>query len=289
MKILNKNSKLPQKVSLILGFFDAVHLGHKNVITSAPNEYPRVLITFSDSPAKFFGAKFQYIYPRVQSYNYISMLGVDYLVEYDFADLAQMTANEYLQMLSTSFNPKFIVTGYNHTFGRNKKGDNEFLIKNQSKYLYNYICVPEFKIFNEVVSSTNIKEYLKKAQMDKAKSMLGRSFSLSSKVKSGLKLGRELGFPTANLDYPENVVRIPYGVYFARVLGLPSVLNWGIKPTIGGTKEVLEVHIIGYNGNLYNKELTIEIIKKLRDEQKFESLDLLKVQIKEDIRQCLEL
>ena len=131
-----------------------------------------------------------------------------------------------------------------------------------------------------MLSSGNIK---------KANKFLGRNFTINSTVIEGQKLGRKLGFPTANLFYPDDVVKIPHGVYCAKVFDKPAVLNWGIKPTIGSEQEVIEVHILNYNRDLYGKEIMVEILDKVRDERKFNSLEELKKQIKEDIKQCLEL
>ena len=102
-------------------------------------------------------------------------------------------------------------------------------------------------------------------------------------------LGRKLGFPTANMLYPDNIVKIPYGVYGVKVMGKSAVLNWGIKPTVNGKSEILEVHIPNYEADLYDLLLEVEIIKKIRDEKKFANLEELKHQIKKDVEECLKL
>jgi riboflavin kinase/FMN adenylyltransferase len=101
-------------------------------------------------------------------------------------------------------------------------------------------------------------------------------------------LGRQIGYPTANIEYPNNIVKIPHGVYKARVLNRTAVLNWGKKPTVGLDKEIIEVHIPNFNGNLYGKKLNVEVIKKIRDEQKFSDINKLKDQIEKDVQFCLE-
>ena len=131
---------------------------------------------------------------------------------------------------------------------------------------------------------------MQEGQVEQANELLGSNFSISGMVIKGAQLGRTIGFPTANVKYPPDIVQIPYGVYAARVDGHAGVLNWGIKPTVHNTKEpIVEVHILDYEGDLYGKNIEIDILKKLRNEQKFASLEELKLQIKKDAEECLKL
>ena len=278
-----------EKVSLILGFFDGVHKGHRDVIKSALCADKTILITFKDSPALYFGKSFDYIYPREKSYSIIKSLGVDEIVEHDFSTLAEITAEDYLESLIKKYSPNSISTGFNHTFGKGRAGNSDFLEENQSKYNYKYICSPACMIEDEIVSSTRIRELLSEGNIEKANKFLGSSFSLKSTVIHGEMLGRKLGFPTANMLYPDNIVKIPYGVYGVKVMGKSAVLNWGIKPTVNGKSEILEVHIPNYEGDLYDLPLEVEFIKKIRDEKKFANLEELKHQIKKDVEECLKL
>lgn len=284
MEILHETSTIPQHASLIMGFFDGVHAGHRDVIKKATN-LPKIMVTFSSSPAEYFGKNFEYIYPRELNYKLIKDLGIDYIYEQEFSTIAQLTAEEYLKKLETTFNPNSIITGFNHTFGANRQGTPDFLEKNQNTF--QYLCTPPTKIRDEIVSSTKIKEYLKNGEIVKANEFLTRNFSIESRVIEGTKLGRKLGFPTANLKYPEKIVRIPYGVYKVKVFGQPAIMNWGIKPTIGAN-EIVEVHIPNFKENLYGKKVEIEIISKVRDEKKFNNLEELKKQIEKDIEECLK-
>ncbi len=288
MEIINNSSKTPKNVSLILGFFDGLHLGHRNVIEQAPDNLNKVIVTFSKSPAEIFTQNFNYIYPREISYSIAEKLGIDYIFEYDFKNIMELTAEGYLCDLVKNFAPKHIISGYNHTFGKNKQGNTDFLYNMQTKYHYKYICTPEFKNNDTTISSTKIKELLNKGKIKEANQFLGENFKIKSKVIKGVQLGRKLGFPTANMDYPKNIVRLPYGVFSAKIFNKPAILNWGIKPTVDGKKEVLELHIINSNIDLYGKEISFEIIDKIRDEQKFKNLEELKIQINKDIKLCLE-
>lgn len=284
MIILDDKSVFPQNVSLILGFFDGIHAGHQNVLKNTPQN-KKVLVTFSSSPVKYFGEKVEYIYSREYNYRLAEEYGVDYIYEQDFSKLAQMEAKDYLDKLLQEFSPISITTGFNNTFGANREGTPKLLEENKGSY--QYFCTPPTKIENTIVSSSIIKEFLKNGNIENANKFLTRKFSLKSTVVEGAKLGRKLGFPTANMHYPQNIVKIPYGVYRVEVFGMPAMMNWGVKPTIG-SEEIMEVHIPNFKGNLYGKELCIEVISKIRDEKKFESLEDLKNQIKEDIKLCLK-
>lgn len=279
------------KRGLILGFFDGVHIAHQAVIKSALNYAGEaMLITFKEAPSKYFNQETEYIYSRQQSLQKIKSLGVSEVIELDFAEIANMPADEYLKFIVHKYNPISISTGYNHTFGKNKSGNPEFLAKNADKYGYKYLCTPPQKLDGEIVSSTLIRKMLREGKIRYANRALGSNFLLSGTVIKGAQLGRTIGFPTANMIYPEEIVKISFGVYSARINNKPAVLNWGMKPTVHNTKEpVLEAHIINFYGDLYGKELEIEITSKIRDEQKFDSLEELKQQIAKDVEECLKL
>ena len=284
MEILYDNSIFPQQVALILGFFDGIHAGHQDVIKNTP-ACKKVVVTFSSSPAIYFNKSFEYIYPRDYNFKLMEKCGVDYIYVQDFSKIVNLSAKEYIDFLIEKFNPISITTGFNHTFGANREGNSQYLSKNiHNIQIFNTQAT---KINDEIVSSTLIKKYLKLGEISKANSFLTRNFSIQSKVIEGAKLGRELGYPTANLKYPENIVKIPYGVYKVKVLDLPAIMNWGIKPTIG-SDELIEIHIPNFNSNLYGKHLEFEIISKIRDEKKFNNLEELKNQIKKDVEKCLK-
>ena len=157
MEILTPKSTIPQNVSLILGFFDGVHAGHQNVINNTP-ENKKILVTFSSSPAEYFGKEFNYIYPREYNYKLIEKTGVDYIYVQVFSQIAKLTATEYLKKLVSLFKPKSITTGFNHTFGANKQGNPDFLTQHQSSF--KYYCTEATIINNDIVSSTLIKNKL---------------------------------------------------------------------------------------------------------------------------------
>lgn len=285
MEILYKDSEKPQNVALVLGFFDGLHLGHLSVIKNVPANTPVVVVTFSESPSEYFGKKIKYIYSRQKNYELLNQHGISFIYEQDFSKIANLSAEEYLSYLIKEFNPISITSGFNHTFGAKRVGNPDFLRKNEVSYKYFY-TEPTI-IDNEIVSSTKIKTLIENAELKKAKDFLSRNFSITSSVVEGEKLGRQLGFPTANMKYPKGIVKLPYGVYKVKVLGHNAVMNWGIKPTFR-SEEVIEVHIPNFEDDLYGKTLEVEIISKIRDEQKFEDLIELKTQIKKDVEECLK-
>ncbi len=275
---------------LILGFFDGVHVAHQTVILSAVNYARKTsLITFKESPSVYFNLECEYIYPREKSVEKIKSLGVDEVVELDFPQIADMNADDYIKFLIDKYNPVSISTGFNHTFGKNKSGNPELLRACSTKYGYKYFCIEPQEYEGEVVSSTLIKKYLKEGKIEIANRLLGSNFCLEGEVVHGAQIGRTIGFPTANISYPKDIVKIPFGVYSGLVGERHAMINWGMKPTVNNTKEpVVEVHILGYEGDLYGKVLEVEILKKIRDEKKFNSLEELREQIEKDKSECLK-
>ena len=287
MEIFDKLTKI-NNCSLALGFFDGVHTGHKKVIQSAKRLYNNktAVITFKEHP--FAKISDKYITTRDNRAKLISLLEIDYLFELDFTEeFSQISAEEYLKMLYNFFQPSVISTGFNHTFGKNKSGNSEFLKKYQKKYNYKYVEVPPQTMDGKVISSSKIKEYLNMGDIISANKMLGYNFSIKGRVIHGNHIGRTIGFPTANIKYPDKIIQIPYGAYSAMINGMKAVVNFGKKPTIGkNLQPVVEAHILNFDKNIYNTDIEIKFIKKIRNEKKFNSLDELTAQINKDIKEC---
>ena len=277
--------------SLVLGFFDGIHKAHRAVINSAFDYSDNVVvITFKDSPSVYFHNTAEYIMSRENSVEKIKSLGVKEVIELDFAKIAKTSAEDYVKDLVEKYHPISISSGFNHTFGLNKIGNADLMQKLSEKYKFKYVCVPPQKEKEEIISSSLIKEYLKKGNVEYANYLLEGKFILAGKVIHGAKLGRTIGFPTANIKYPQNIVKLPFGAYCAEVDGKRAVMNWGMKPTVNNTVEpIVEVHILDFNDDLYDKNIKIEVIKQIRAEQKFNNLDELKKQIEKDVEECLKL
>lgn len=285
-----------------LGFFDGVHLGHQELINrmvtiAKTNSLKSVLVTFQKSPAEKFIDNVEYLTTNEEKECLINSLGVDYLFELDFDfQMMNLTGLEYLEkVVCKSFKPKYIFTGFNHTFGKDKSGDSKMLKSNEERFGYKYVEIPAVEFEGDIVSSTRIRSCLKTANIELANRLLGYDYALLGKVIEGNKIGRTIGFPTANFEYPLPKVQIPFGVYSVRVeidgesyLGM---LNYGKKPTLNYTvlEPVLEVNIFDFAKNIYNKQIKINLLKWIREEQKFSSLLDLKSQIEKDLERCLKL
>lgn len=290
MQIYNTTNFNP-KLSLALGFFDGVHLGHRAVIENAvnfakANGNKSAVITFSNHPCCYLkNISPEYINTRQERENRIKALGIDYLYELDFGELSNFSAEEYLRnILVKNFSPISISTGWNHYFGFKKSGNVKFLHANEAKYNYKYFELPPQKIDNEIISSTTIRRYLASGEIKKANAMLGYNFSITGEIVSGNQIGRTIGFPTANIIYPEDIVKLPHGVYSVETNYGKGIANYGTRPTINGTDTLLEVNIIDFNKNIYGETLIVKFNKMIRPERKFQSLDALKKQIQLDIK-----
>lgn len=323
---LNKNPKL----SLVLGFFDGVHLGHKKVIKSAvdyakQHNCKSAVITFKDHPCCYlWNLKPQYILEQKNRENLIASMGIDYLYELDFKSISDLSAQEYLEnILIDNFKPISVSTGWNHNFGHNKSGNCELLKENSKKHGYEYFELSPQKIGDEIISSTAIRKYLQSGKIENANAMLGYNFFVEGQVIKGNQIGRTIGYKTANIEYPTELIEIPYGVYSSvikihglceeacrrcnpvnstvdNVSGLPrrtinctarnddikykAIANYGLRPTVNGSKPVLEVHILDFDEDIYGETITVEFIRMLRPERKFNSLDELKKQIDIDLK-----
>ena len=285
---INQNKNL----SLALGFFDGVHAGHRAVIKSAVN-YAKLhnsksaVITFREHPCCYFwGVKPKYILTRQEREKQIEALGIDYLYELNFEEISGLTAQDYLKdVLINHFTPISISTGWNHNFGCKKSGDVKFLRENSKKYGYEYFEIPAIKVDNTVVSSTKIRSFLSQGNLEKANLMLTRNFTISQEVVKGNQIGRTIGFNTANLVYPSELIELPYGVYTVQTQYGKGIANFGVRPTVNGSYAILEVHILDFNKDIYGEILNVQFLKMLRKERKFASLEELKKQIQIDIKQ----
>lgn len=290
---MQKFSELNQKqnLAIALGYFDGVHIGHRAVIKSAvdfakKNNTKSAVITFSDHPYCYFkGVCPKYILTREEREKRIASLGIDYLYELNFEDFALLTAKEYLNnILINYFHPISISTGWNHNFGKNKSGNVNFLEEQAKNYNYKYFKIPPQKINNEIISSTKIRKLLSEGNIEKANLMLGQNFSIEGEIVKGNQIGRTIGFRTANLVYPPELIELPYGVYAVDTTYGKGIANFGVRPTLNGSHTSLEAHILNFEKDIYGEIINVNFNKMIRTEKKFPSLDALKKQINLDIK-----
>jgi len=284
---------------LILGFFDGLHLGHRVVIRTGveygqTHECKTALISFKEAPAVVLNKKFSnYIMTYQEKIKKLEELGIDYLFQINFnEELSKLSASDYLKKLIENFHPKAIITGDNHYFGYNRTGSADYLELMQNEYGYEYFRVNPIKFENTVVSSSQIRSALESGDIKLANFMLGYRFYIQGEVIKGRQIGRSIGFKTANINYPEKLIKIPDGVYAVEIdldnKKYMGIANYGSDPTVTDkTDKIIEVHILNFNENIYGKTIKINFLDKIRDEIKFQSLTELKQQIAEDIK-CLE-
>lgn len=279
--------------SIALGFFDGIHLAHRQIITTLvknakKNGTKSAIISFSENPANYFSETKT---PAIQTYKdkeiILSALGVDYFFELNFELFKDISALDYLKALVKNFSPREIVIGFDHHFGKNKTGNAQFLKEHEKEFGYDCIVIPEQKIICEKISSTFLRKTIQRGDLELAKAMLGRYFSIRNSVVKGSGMARKLGFPTANIIWANNIVRLPYGVYFGfcQIDGPlhPALISWGKKPTLSaGEEEFLEAHIFGIDKNLYGKIINVLFERKVRNEIKFQNVAQLKSQIQND-------
>lgn len=278
--------------AVALGNFDGVHIGHQKLIKALTGfGYPSLVYTFYEHPLNVIkgDVSVRAINTRAEKEDVIESLGVDALVFEDFSAVRDMTPEEFVDsILINRFSAKEVVCGFNYRFGKKNAGDVTTLKKLLSNYGVNLTVIDEVTLDGTSVSSSEIRGALLEGDVEKANKMLGNPYFLKSKVKHGKALGRTLGFPTVNLDFEEGRVVPAYGVYVARFTFeneiFPAIANVGVRPTVDSDrKPTLEAHVIGFNGDLYEKEVKVELLRKLRDEKRFSDVNELKEQVFRDI------
>ncbi len=299
--IVHKNpEEFPRlsNVVLTIGVFDGVHLGHQQVLRQLLAEAEKVkgtavLVTFDPHPRKVLNHSSTpplfVLNTLEEKLQLLANQNIPHTVVVPFTtDFASMSAEEYVRdFLVEKFHPHTIILGYDHKFGRDRRGDYHLLDTEAGKYGFNAKEIPERVIRNITVSSTRIREALLIGDVESANEFLGYPYPLAGKVVHGNKRGRTIGFPTANLQIGDADKLIPAnGVYAVRVLHhgrkLQGMMNIGFRPTVDGTERTVEVNILDFDEDIYDEILSIQFLKRLRSETKFDGLDALKAQLQAD-------
>lgn len=294
--ILSFNSK--KKTIVTIGTFDGVHIGHKKILekitqSTNTNDFQSLVLTFFPHPRTVLqsGTEMKQLNTIEEKIDLIKMAGIDNLVIHPFdKEFSQLTAEEFVkQVLVDVFNVHKIVIGYDHRFGKNRTADINDLIEFGNTYGFEVEQISAEELNEVAVSSTKIRNALTEGNIELANSFLGYNYSMKGKVVEGKQLGRTIGFPTANISIDEDYKLIPNsGVYVVECKienqSYFGMMNIGTNPTVENTNSTqkMEVHIFDFNEDIYNKLITISFLKRIRSEQKFESLDLLKKQLFED-------
>jgi len=268
---------------LILGTFDGVHIAHRQLITEAKKSGNNIIACTFTAP---FSRQKQLTDINEKTV-LLKKYGVDEVFIEDFNDIKDLSPEEYIKRLCLKFKPKKIITGFNHSFGKNASGNPMVLSLLGKKYNYTTVMVPAVKDGDLIISSTEIRENIKLGQMEKAARLLGRCYSISGNTVHGRSIGKTLDFPTINTEINENKLLPQEGVYatFVKVLGrtLKGMTNIGTNPTVTDEgKLTVETHILGFNEDIYQKPAQIFFVKKIRDGKKFDNIEQLKDQLSDD-------
>lgn len=288
--------KSTQKTIVTLGTFDGMHIGHQAILNKLKLQkkiygYETLVLTFFPHPRMVLKTDHQIsllntIDERVKL---IDQFGIDHLVAQEFTqDFANLSAEEFVKtVLVDQFNIGKIIIGYDHRFGKNRSADIHDLIEFGKKYHFDVEQISAEELNDVSVSSTKIRNALNVGNVALAKTYLGYPYMVSGKVVSGKQLGRTIGYPTANIQVAEDYKLIPaIGVYVVGVTvkdkDFYGMLSVGTNPTVGGTEKTVEVYIFDFNDTIYDEEITVRFLTKIRDEEHFGSIDLLIEALKND-------
>jgi riboflavin kinase/FMN adenylyltransferase len=298
LKIVNsiKSFNANKPTIVTIGTFDGVHLGHKKIleqiISSAHSQNAESLVlTFFPHPRTVLQAdtEMRQLNTLEEKKALLENLGIDHLVVHPFdTSFSRLTAEEFVkQVLVDAFKIKKIIIGYDHRFGRNRTANIDDLIGFGTKFGFEVEQISAEEINEVSISSTKIRNALTEGNIELANNFLGYNYPLTGTVTKGKQLGRTIGYPTANIKIEEDYKLIPQnGVYIVKsfIEGklLFGMMNIGTRPTVDGTTQTIEIHFFDFNKDIYETQITISIIKRMRSEQKFKSVDALKSQLNID-------
>ncbi len=279
-----------------IGTFDGVHIGHRKIINRLVNTgkeegLKSVILTFFPHPRMVLqkDSNIKLINTIEERREILESVGLDYLLIKEFTrEFSRLTAEDFVKtLLVDKLNAKKVIIGYDHRFGRNRNADIEDLKKFGHTYNFDVEEISVQDIDDVAVSSTKIRKALSEGDVERANTYLGYNFMLNGTVTKGKGLGRQLNYPTANIKIDEAYKLIPkYGSYIVKAYieedMVYGMMNIGMNPTVNGDKETIEVHFFNFNKDIYDQSLTIELLKRLRDEQKFASVEALKNQLEKD-------
>lgn len=283
---------------ITIGMFDGVHIGHQQLLNDLTNKAKQtnaksVVISFKNHPRLVLEKncntnKVELLQTNEQRFNKIAKMNIDYLLLIEFSnDFSHLTPKQFLDILIEKLNPKILLLGYDNHFGNPNNSEFKEILSNGC---YKTLKIEQEKqaiYYNSIeVSSTEIRKALKRGDICLANTMLNENYSICSTVVNGQKIGRTIGFPTANISIPENIILPKDGVYAVRVeiddTTYNGITNIGFRPTFNGKNRTIETFIFSFVKNIYNKKIKISFFNFLREEQRFDNKELLKQQIQQD-------
>jgi riboflavin kinase/FMN adenylyltransferase len=285
-----------KKTILTLGTFDGVHFGHKKILervlqNTEIDKYESLVLTFFPHPRMVLEEKsnIKLLNTISEKIDLLDKIGLQNLIIHPFDEsFSRLSAEEFVSsVLVNQFHIHKIIIGHDHRFGRNRTANIDDLIRFGKQYGFEVEQISVQEINEISVSSTKIRKALSEGNMTLANKYLGYNYFLTGTVFKGQQLGRTIGFPTANLKIKEDYKLVPKnGVYIVKSTinqeTVYGIMNIGFNPTVAGENLSIEVHYFNFNSDLYNQEIAVTILQYIRPEQKFKSVDLLKVQLEKD-------
>jgi riboflavin kinase/FMN adenylyltransferase len=297
VQILHFPEKQTAGSVLSIGNFDGVHLGHQAVLgrvleKARADGLQAGVVFFEPQPLEFFKGKAEVparLTKLQEKLHWLAATQLDFAYQVDFNEaISQLSAEQFVQqVLVDCLQLKHLVVGDDFRFGKGREGDFDLLVKLGEQLGFSVERSDSFQMECERVSSSRIRHVLQAGNLQLAKTMLGRDFSFIGEVEHGQKRGRTIGFPTANIALHRD--KSPaLGVYAVRALGaadqpINGVANVGSRPTVDGTRVLLEVFLFDFDADIYGRELEVQLLHKLRDEKRYDSFEALKAQIDQDV------
>ena len=301
MNIYRDITELPlfKNAIITIGTFDGVHNGHRQILNQLIEEANEVdgtpvVITFYPHPKQIVGNDLSSVLvlnTLEEKSALLAEVGIEHLVVVPFTkEFAEQSAEDYIKnFLVRSFKPHTIIIGYDHRFGKNRAGNYELLEVKGQEFNYKVKEIPEHILHNITISSTKIRTQLLEGNISTANELLGYDYFFSGNVITGKQLGRTIGFPTANLAINNESKLIPGNGVYAVTVQIENdktifngMMNIGVRPTFEKTERTIEVNIFDFDSPIYDKQLTVHIKARLRDEIKFDGIDSLKNQLNRD-------
>lgn len=297
MRVIHDTQAITEPgVMATIGFFDGVHLGHRFLIdevkaAAAQRGLPSVVITFPTHPRSVLQQAYQ---PRLlnsfaDKLRLLATTGVDYCIVLDFTEaLSQLSAEAFLRILATQWRVKGLVIGYDHRFGHDRRDGFEQYVEYGQRWGIEILKAAAFDAGHTAVSSSEIRRLVQEGKVERAAQLLTYAYHISGRIVSGYKVGRTLGFPTANIQPDDPMQLLPgIGVYavWVEVAGqrYKGMLYIGSRPTLdNGTQLSIEVHILHFSGDIYNDPIRVSFAHFVRGDEKFDSLEALKAQLMRD-------